>query len=156
MYEKHKARLCIKQFVICIEKQTRQSVKRLRLDSSQEFGIRELESQTKKKKIKKDLTVTYCLKMNNIAEYTNGLLASKARCLLLNVSFKIGQLFWLEAFTTALYLLNRSLLSFLENDCLLIVWLRAYNSSTESYTLNLGHLGTFGYQVYTQIPDKRG
>lgn len=63
------------------------------------FGIQDLESQTKEKGIKVKLTVAYSLEINGIAKRTNGLVISKAKCLFLNISIKIGQSFWLETFT---------------------------------------------------------
>ena len=102
-----------------------------------------------------ELTVAYSPEMNGIAERINGFVASKARCLLLDAPSKIGQSFWPEVFTTSIYLLNRSYLSFLKYDCPLAVWLRAYNFSNKSYTPDLGHLRTFGCQVYTKILDER-
>ena len=92
MHEKCKAELCVKQFVIFIKNEIRKSDKRLLLDQGQKFGIRELEFWTKEKKIKMELTVAFSSKMNDIAECTNGFIASKARCLLLDTfsSSKIG------------------------------------------------------------------
>ena len=93
--------------------------------------------------------------MNGIAERTNGLVASKARCLLLDAATNIGQSFWPEAFSTAIYLLNRSPSTFLKHDCPLAVWLRAYNSTNKSYTPDLSHIRTFGCRVYAKIPDEK-
>ena len=155
MHEKRKAGFCVKQFVIFIKKQTGKSIKSLLLGEGQEYGIRELESWTKKKKIKVELTMAYSPEMNSIAERTNDLVAFKARCQLLNAPSKIGQSFWPEAFTIFISLLNRSLLSFLKYNYPLAVWLRTYNSSNESYIPNLGHLQTFKYQVYAKISYKK-
>ena len=99
--------------------------------------------------------MAYSLELDGIAERTNGLIASKARCLLLDTPSKIGQSFWPEAFTTTIYLLNHSPSSFLKHDYPLAVWLRAYNSSTKSYIPDLGHLRTFGCQIYAKILDKK-
>ena len=90
MNEKCDAGLCDKQFVVFIKKQTRIFVKRPRLDQGQEFDAWDLKFWTKKKKIKDELIMAYSLKMNDIAELTNGLVASKARCLLLNTLPKMG------------------------------------------------------------------
>ncbi len=155
MHKKNKARLCVKQFVTFIKKQTRKSVKYLWLDQGREFGVWNLKSLTKEKGIKVELIVAYSPEINGIAERTNSLIASKTRYLLLNTPSKIGQSFWPEAFTIAVVFLNRSLLSFFKYDCALAVWLRKYNSSTKSYTPDLGHLWTFGCQVYAKILDKK-
>lgn len=90
IYEKYETGLYVKPFVTFIEKQIRKGVKRLQLDQSQEFGVQDLESQTKQKGIKLELTVAYNPEINSIAERTNGLIASKAKCLLLDISSKIG------------------------------------------------------------------
>ena len=121
MHDKREAGLCIKQFVTFIKNQTRKSVKRLWLDQGREFGVRELEFWTKEKKIKVELTMAYSPEINNIAECTNGLVASKVRYLLLDTPSKIDQSFWPKAFTIAIYLLNRSLSSFFKYDCPLAV-----------------------------------
>ena len=93
MYEKCEAGLRVKKFVTFIEKQTGKSAKRLRLDQGRKFGVWDLKSWTKEKGIKVELTVAYSLKLNGIAEPTNGLVASKARCLLLDTPSKISQSF---------------------------------------------------------------
>lgn len=102
-----------------------------------------------------ELTVAYSPKINCIIERTNDLVTSKDRCLLLDTPSKISQLLWPEAFNTAIYLLNPSLLSFLKYNCPLAVWLRAYNSTNESYISNLSHFQTFDCRVYTKIPDEK-
>lgn len=73
-----------------MKKQTRKSVKRLPLDKVWEFGVWDLESWTKDKKIKVELPVAYSLKMNNIAKYTNILVSSQARCLFLDAAINIS------------------------------------------------------------------
>ena len=93
--------------------------------------------------------------MNGIAERTNGLIAGKARCLLLDAEPEINESFWPEAFLTGVYLLNRSPSTFLQFDCPLSVWLRAYNSSQDDYIQDITHLRTFGCRVYVNIPAEK-
>lgn len=93
--------------------------------------------------------------MNGIAKRTNGLVASKARCLLLDAPSKIGQSFWPKAFTTAVYLLNHSALFFFKYDYLLAVWLKACNSSKKSYKPDLGHLQTFSCLIHAKISNEK-
>ena len=59
MHEKREPGFHLKQFVIFIEKQARKSFKRFRLDQGREFGVRELDSWNKEKRIKVELTVAY-------------------------------------------------------------------------------------------------
>ena len=89
--------------------------------------------------------------MNGITKRTNNFVVSKAQCLILDIYAKVGQFFWLEAFSTFIYLLNWSSLSFLKYDCPLAVWLRVYNFINKSYIHDLSHLQTFGCQVYAKI-----
>lgn len=105
-----------------------------------------------RKKFKVEPTVAYSPEINGIAECTNGFVVSKAKYLLLNAPSKIGQLFWPETFTTIIYLLNCSFLSFFKYDCPLAVWLRAYNSINKSYAPNLYYFQTFACQVNVKIP----
>ena len=94
-------------------------------------------------------------KINGIAKRINALVASKARCLLLNALSKIGQLFQPEAFTTAIYLLNRLPSSFFKYDCPLAVWFRDIQLQQRDLYTWLGPSSTFGCRVYAKIPDKK-
>lgn len=155
IHEKRKAELYLTQFVIFIENQTGKNVKRLRLNQDREFGVQELDFQTKESEIKIELTIVYSPEINGIAKRTNGLVAFKARCLLFDAAINIGQSFWLEAFSTAIYLLNRSLSTFPNHDCRLAVQLRVYNSTNENYIPDLSYIRTFGCRMYTKIPDEK-
>ena len=89
--KKHiKTELCIKQFVFFIKKQIRKCVKYLQLDLFRQFGIKDLKSCIKKKKIKMELTVAYNSKINSIAERRNGFIVFKVRYLFIDTFFKIG------------------------------------------------------------------
>lgn len=106
IYKKYKARFCVKQFIIFIKKQSEKNVKYLQLDQGQKFDIRNLESWTKEKKIKVKLSMAYNPKIYGITEYTNSIVTSIAKCLLLNTPSNIGHSFSPKAFTIAIYLLN--------------------------------------------------
>ena len=91
--------------------------------------------------------------MNGIAEKTNGLIATKARCLLLDSN--LDQSFWPNAFETAKYLLNRTPSSTLDYDIPLEAWLRAYHSHNHNYTQDLSHLRTWGCRAHAHIPQEK-
>ena len=91
-------------------------VKCIRLDQRREFGVQVLEFWTKKKGIKVEYTIAYFFDMNGIAEQTNGLIAGKTRCFLLDEEPEINKSFWPEAFLTGIYLFNRSPSTFLQFD----------------------------------------
>ena len=97
------------------------------MDQGKEFGIQELEAWRAKKGIKIEFSVADSPKINGIAEKTNSLIVSKARCLLFDSN--LGQSFWPEAFDTAVYLLNRTLFASLAYDIPLEEFLKAYHNN---------------------------
>ena len=92
--------------------------------------------------------------MNGIAERTNDLIVTKARCLLLD--FSLSQYFWLEAFDTAVYLLNCLLSTSLDYNVSLEEFLKIYHNDYHyDYTQDLSHLRIWGCKVSTHIPDEK-
>lgn len=87
----------------------------------------------------------YIPEINWIAKCINDLLISNSRSVLFNFLIKINQLFWSNIFIIAIYLLNHIFLSFFKYDYPLAIWLEIYNSSIESYTLDLDYFQTFNY-----------
>ena len=54
------------------------------MDQGGEFVVHELEPWKAEKSIEIEFSVAYSLEMNEIAQGTNGLIVTKARCLLLD------------------------------------------------------------------------
>lgn len=103
------------------------------MDKGREFKVSELEVWKAKKNIKIEFSIAYSLKMNKIAKGTNGLIVSKARYLLFDSN--LNWFFWLEAFDTAVYLLNQIPFASLVYDIPLEKFLKAYhNNHQDSYT----------------------
>ena len=78
------------------------------------FGVHELKVCRAEKSIKIEFIVVYSPDINGIAERTNGLIVTKARCL--PSDSNLDQLFWSNAFETATYLLNQTPSSTLDYD----------------------------------------
>ncbi len=96
--EKREAGLALKRFVIFIKNQKGKTVKSIGLNQRCKFQVWDLEFWTKDKCIKVEYIFTYSSKINGIAEWTNCLIAGKARCLLLDVEWEINKSFWSESF----------------------------------------------------------
>ena len=154
LHEKREAGPALRKFVTFIENQTGRKVKRLRMDQGREFGVQELEAWRAEKGIKIEFSVAYSPEMNGIAERTNGLIVSKARCLLFDSN--LGQSFWPEAFDTAVYLLNRTPSASLAHNIPLEEFLKAYHNNHQvGYAQDLSHLRTWGCKVSVFIPQEK-
>lgn len=84
LHKKKEAGPALRKCVTFTKTQTKQRVKRLRIDQGRELGIHKLHTWQAEKDIKIEFIVTYSLKMHSIAEKTNSLIISKACCLLLD------------------------------------------------------------------------
>ena len=96
------------------------------MNQARKFGVCKLESCQAEKGIKIEYIVTYSPKINGIAKKTNGLIVTKARCLLLESN--LSQSFWLEAFNIAVYLLNRLPFINLDYNVFLKKFLKTYHN----------------------------
>jgi transposase InsO family protein len=103
---KSKAFLAFKEWKIIVEKQTEKKVKKLRTDNGMEFCLEEFNSYCKSEGIVRHYTVPYTPQQNGVAERMNRTIISKARCMLSDAG--LHRHFWIEAASTACYLINRS------------------------------------------------
>lgn len=89
-----------------VETQSERKVKKLRTDNGLEFCNREFDGFCKQEGIIRHRTCTYTPQKNGVAERLNRSIMNKVRSML-NES-GLGQIFWAEAATMAVYLINIS------------------------------------------------
>lgn len=89
-----------------VENQMNKKVKVLRTDNGLEFCNTKFDEYCKIHGIERHQTCTYTSQQNGVAERMNRTIMEKVRCLL-NES-GLGEEFWAEAASTAIYLINRS------------------------------------------------
>nr|KYP69055.1 Retrovirus-related Pol polyprotein from transposon TNT 1-94 [Cajanus cajan] len=106
MKHKNQAFKCFKEWKILMEKQTSKMVKRLRTDNGLEFGSKEFNDFCKAEGIARQYSVRNTPQQNGVVERMNRTLLERARCLLSNA--RLSRSFWVEAVSTACYLINRS------------------------------------------------
>ncbi|KAH9743695.1 hypothetical protein KPL70_003390 [Citrus sinensis] len=95
-----------KDWLTLIENQTERRVKRLKTDNGLEYCCNDFEQFCIKKGIARHKTVRHTPQQNGLAERMNRTLVEKVRCMLFNAN--LSKHFWVEAVTTAAYLVNRS------------------------------------------------
>ncbi|KAH9686485.1 Integrase catalytic domain-containing protein [Citrus sinensis] len=89
-----------------VENQFKMKLKALRTDNVLEFCNKEFDKYCQKHGITRHKTVRFTPQQNGLAKRMNRTLIDKTRCLLINS--KLPRNFWVEAVTTACYLVNRS------------------------------------------------
>lgn len=89
-----------------VELQTGKKVKRLRTDNGLEFCNHEFDGFCRREGIVRHRTCTYTPQQNGIAERLNRTIMNKVRSMLSESG--LGQEFWGEAASTAVFLINRS------------------------------------------------
>jgi transposase InsO family protein len=114
------------------ENQTKKKVKKLRIDNGIEFCSHEFKSYCKLEGIARHYIVPYTPQQNGVAERMNRTIISKARCI-----------FWVEAASTACYLINRSPSIAIDKKTPIEVW----SGSRADYS----QLRIFGCTAYAHI-----
>ena len=111
---KHKSEVLekFKEFVELVENLFEKRVKSLRSDNESEYESREFEEYCKSKGIKKDDTIPYTPQQNGVSERMSGTIMETTRSMLHHAALPSS--FWAEAVSTAVYLQNRSLTSYLK------------------------------------------
>ena len=95
--------------------------------------------------IRQQFTGPYCPQQNGVAERTNRTVLESARSMLLGAALQ-GEL-WVEAFKTAVYLINRLPTRALDGDT-------PYHALRKEHA-KLDHLKVFGCLAYVQIPEQQ-
>ncbi|KAJ4702606.1 Retrovirus-related Pol polyprotein from transposon TNT 1-94 [Melia azedarach] len=105
MKHKSEAFKNFKQWKALVENQTGKKIKRLRTDNGLEFCWSEFDEFCKNEGIARHHTVRDTPQQNGVAERMNQTLLERARCMLSNA--ELTRRFWVEAVSTACYLINR-------------------------------------------------
>ena len=130
-----------KDWKVTVEKQTERKLKVLRTDNGMEFCSDAFKYFCKQEGIVRHHTIPYTPQQNGVAERMNRTIISKARCMLFNAG--MDRYFWVEAASTACYLINRSPSIALNKKTPIEVW-----SDTPS---DYSHLKVFGCTAYAYI-----
>ena len=141
----------VKRFINMVYTQMDRTIKRVRIDNGTEFGGGPFIEWLRGHGIGYESAVPYGHEQNGVAERSNGLLAAKARAMILDS--RVQKTLWPEAVKTACYLLNRLPTSALKNNKVPLQQL--YESLNEDGTadpIDLGHLRSFGCTAYVHIP----
>lgn len=126
-------------------------IARVRLDNGKEFGGGPIIEWLRSLGITYETTVPYGPEQNGVAERSNGLLAAKARAMILDSG--VSETLWPEAVRTACYLLNRLPTSALEDNKVPIQLLfESLNKDRSADPIDLRHLRCFGCTAYVHIP----
>ena len=86
--------------------QTRKTVKKLRTDNGLEFCNKQFETFCEKEGISRHKTVVFTPQQNGLAERMNRTIMERVRCMMIQAQLPKG--FWVEAVTTAAYIINMS------------------------------------------------
>ncbi|PKU71363.1 Retrovirus-related Pol polyprotein from transposon TNT 1-94 [Dendrobium catenatum] len=130
------------QFVSLIERQTNRKLKVIRTDCGGEFLNHQFKNFTRKAGIIHQTSCPYTPEQNGIAERKHRHIITTARTLLHTAGLPLS--YWLDAATTATYLINRLPSGTTENTSPLQ---RMFNI-TPSYN----HMRTFGCECYPLLP----
>jgi transposase InsO family protein len=104
--DKSKAFSAFKEWKTMVENQTEKKVKKLHTNNGMEFCSHAFKSYCKSEGIVRHYIVPYTPQQNGVAERMNRTIISKAHCMLSNSG--LNRRFWVEAASTACYLINCS------------------------------------------------
>lgn len=140
---KHEVLEKFKQYVSMAETKCDCHIKRLRCDNGGEYTSKEFQQFCRNKGIHIQYTIPHNPQQNGIAERFNRTLLEKSRCLMYESD--LDKSFWTEAMKTAIYLINRTETSVLENGKTPAeIW---YKEKP-----NLNKIKVFGCKAYVLIP----
>ena len=105
-----------KEFKALIKNHTEKKIKTLRLDNGGEFTSNEFKELCKESGIKRELSTTYNLQQNGIAERKNRTIMEATRAMLHDQELPMH--IWAEAARTTMYVQNRTPHRVLENKTL--------------------------------------
>lgn len=137
---------CIRKFVQQVKVNPGHRIKTIRSDNGKEFINQEVKKITEENGIIHQTSVDYTLEQNGCAEREIRTITEAARTLLLSKNMK--KELWAEAIHTAVYVLNRTGKSRVQNKTPDEVW---YNR--DLYDVN--KLKIFGSKVGVHVPDQK-
>lgn len=135
----------ISQFIKLAERETGKKVKTIRTDNGTEFINKELSKICQTNGIRHQTSVAYTPEQNGKAERDNRTVVEAARSML--IAKNLDKFLWAEAVNTAIYILNRTGKSTVQDKAPYEIWFN------KSFDINL--LRTFGTEVYVLIPKQK-
>lgn len=90
---------------------------------------------------------------NGVAERSNGLIAERARAMVINTG--APRQLWPEAIKAACYLLNRSPSKATNWKISAQLWYESMYADSEAQPTDLGHIRVWGCKAYAHIPEER-
>nr|GEV94323.1 retrotransposon protein, putative, Ty1-copia subclass [Tanacetum cinerariifolium] len=139
-----------KEWKVLIKNQTRKKIKKLRTDNGLEFCEESFNALCQKYGIARHHTLVRTPQQNDVAERINRTMIEKVRCMLSHAN--LDKDFWVEATTTAAYLINRSPHRSLDGNIPEILW--SVPRAVKCIFLGYGS-GVKGYRVWCPDPKYR-
>ncbi|GJR98627.1 retrovirus-related pol polyprotein from transposon TNT 1-94 [Tanacetum coccineum] len=139
-----------KEWKVLIENQTGKKIKKLRTDNGLEFCGESFNALCRKYGIARHHTLVRTPQQNGVAEIMNRTIMEKVRCMLSHPN--LDKNFWVEAATTAAYLINRSPHRSLDGNIPEILW--SVPRAVKCIFLGYGS-GVKGYRVWCPDPKYR-
>nr|GEW33082.1 hypothetical protein [Tanacetum cinerariifolium] len=130
-----------KEWKVLIENHIGKKIKKLRTDNSIEFCGESFNALCRKYGIARHHTLVRTPQQNDVAESMNRTTMEKVRCMLSHAN--LDKDFWVEAATTATYLINRSPHRSLDGNIPEILWL--------GNSVDYSNLRVFGCPVYVHV-----
>lgn len=154
MKKKGQAKDELIRFIHMIPVQLDKTVQRIRIDNGKEFGGQTLIDGLRDTGIAYEATVPYGPEQNGVAERSNGLIAARARAMILDSG--VPHDMWPEAVKTACYLLHRLPTTAIRSDKVpLQLLLESRSESGTADAIDLSHLRSFGCTAYVHIPKEK-
>ncbi|GJY27089.1 retrovirus-related pol polyprotein from transposon TNT 1-94 [Tanacetum coccineum] len=130
-----------KEWKVLIENQTGKKIKKLRTYNGLEFGRESFNALCRKYSIARHHTLVRMPQQNGVAERMNRTIMEKVRCMLSYAN--LDKDFWVEAVTTATYLINCSPHRSLDGNIPEILW--------SGNSVDYSNLRVFGCPVYVHV-----
>ena len=138
---KDAATTTIKHIQVAAERKTGKKVKALRTDRGGEFAAADFTAYCAQLSVRRELTAPYTPQQNGVVERRNQTVVGTARSML--KAKALPGVFWGEAVTTAVYLLNRSSCKATRGKTPYELWTRS--------SLGVHHLRTFGCIAHVKV-----
>lgn len=144
---KHKSEVLekFKEFKQMSENQLDLKVKVIRTDNGMEYCNKEIENYCRKNGIIHQKSNVYTPQQNGIAERMNRSIVERARCMLFDAG--LPKIYWAEAVNTAVYVINRSMSSVLQDNTPEGIWSKK--------RVNLSNLRIFGSECLVHVPKEK-
>lgn len=133
---------CFINFLIRIKKETGEDIDTLRTDNGKEFVNKQMNKLMFDNGIKHQKTVPYTPEQNGKVERDNRTFVEAARTMLCSKQLPIK--LWAEAVNTAVYVINRTGKSSVENKTPCELWYKT--------TVDMNHFKEFGTKVLVHVP----